>query len=671
MAMAVLVSVTAAAVAGAYHLTIQPVIAERLQDEVADLARGLGIDAAFILAEAASRLHGLALAHHVQKAAREARIEGMAPGGPPTEALLALDRAWVDAADTDPFVDRISGQVEGANPAADRLRRFVKNFPEDSELILTDSFGATLAATGRLSDYYQADEEWWRAAWNDGHGAVFISEPSFDKSAGVRALLVALPVRIDGDGEVIGILRSTFALGKLLSIVRQVRPGTSGWAAIVDRAGLELGSNAAGEHDGGPWILARAEIAMTWTGPQENPFEAEVRESIAKLEWSAVVGQSQDELDAALNAAMKRSLAIGIVAMVLASMLAILVATLMTRRIAALKAAARAIGAGELDAPIPRLGNDDIGVLSAAFGQMAARLRQVIQSLQLQAHDASIANEQMRREIELRKFAELALTDAKIKADAASRAKSHFLANMSHELRTPLNAVIGFSDILSTELMGPLGNPKYKEYAQDIRNSGNHLLQLINDLLDLSKIEAGKMELHEEWLDPREAIDAACGMIEERAARLRLHIEVDLPKTLPRLYADRRLILQVFLNILSNAVKFTPEDGRIKVTAFDTNDGGMGIGFADTGIGIAESDIATVLQPFGQVEGAFQKIHQGTGLGLPLAVSILERHGCRLELQSRLNEGTTVRVLFPASRKGSNLSMQEQPARAADGAVGR
>jgi signal transduction histidine kinase len=518
---------------------------------------------------------------------------------------------------------------------------------------------------------------------------VYISQPSFDRSAGVLAVLVALPVRIEGDGEVIGVLRSTLSMNKLSSVVRPIGPGTSGWATIVDEAGKELGHGAApfrldsavpsharpelassvldpvsavgaaADGFGRQSVLGRSRIEVGWGSPDKRLFENEVRNAVAALHWTVIVWQSEEEVDAGLIAAMKRSLVIGILAVVLASMLAIVVATLMTRRIAALKTAVRAIGRGELDTPIPRLGADDIGVLASAFGQMTVRLRQVIQSLQWQAHDASVANEQMRREIELRKSAERALTDASIKADAANRAKSHFLANMSHELRTPLNAVIGFSDILSTEMLGPLGNAKYKEYAEDIRDSGHHLLQLINDVLDLSKIEAGKMELHEEWLDVRDVIEAARTMVAERGARLQSRVEIDVPGTLPRLFADRRLMLQVVLNLLSNSVKFTPEGGRISIAASRADDGGMAIEVTDTGIGIAEADIPTVLQPFGQVEDTFQRKHQGTGLGLPLAVSILEQHGSRLEIQSRLGEGTSITIHWPASRTGSHLMTPE------------
>jgi signal transduction histidine kinase len=611
----------------------------------------------------------------------------MVPGGAPTPALLAMDDAWVNASDEDPLIARVTGRDAGTNPAADLLKTMVRVFPEESEFILTDRFGATVAATGRLTDFYQGDERWWQAAWNHGQGAVYMSQPSFDQSANAFAIDVATLVRAGGDGEPIGVLRSTFAVDKLFSIVRQIRAGTSGWAAIVDRYGRELGSAAglfgwtssvpsnvrpvlasamndpagatAATADvmGQNAVLGRSQIEMVTTGPEVDRFERDVSEAIGALEWTAIVGRSETEVDVGLIAAMKRSLVIGVAAVILASLMAVVVATLMTRRIGALKAAARAIGAGALDTAIPHLGSDDIGVLARAFGQMANRLRETIQSLQLQADDTSLANEQLRQENDLRKQAERALREAMVKAESASRAKSRFLANMSHELRTPLNAVIGFADILGNEMMGPLGSPRYKEYAEDIRASGSHLLQLINDILDLSKIEAGKLDLHEEWLVLGEVIESARAMVAEKAVRQGLLLRVDVPAALPRLLADRRLTLQVLLNLLSNAVKFTPTGGRISIDAFRADDLGLAVRVGDTGIGIAEADIPIVLQPFGQVEGAFQRSHDGTGLGLPLSLSIMQLHGGRMDIASRPGEGTKVTIHFPASRVGDGLAM--------------
>ncbi|MFZ0692919.1 MAG: histidine kinase dimerization/phospho-acceptor domain-containing protein, partial [Alphaproteobacteria bacterium] len=194
------------------------------------------------------------------------------------------------------------------------------------------------------------------------------------------------------------------------------------------------------------------------------------------------------------------------------------------------------------------------------------------------------------------------LSSAKEQAEIANRAKSEFLANMSHELRTPLNAIIGFSEIMKDELSGPINNPYYREYVRDIHASANHLLEVINDILDVSKVEAGKIELQESPVEIDSTVQAAVRLVIERAREADIRVDVTLPQTLPRLYADVRRVKQMMLNLLSNAVKFTPAGGSVKVDAH-ADDTGLSISVADTGIGIAEDKIALVFTPFAQVDG--------------------------------------------------------------------
>jgi signal transduction histidine kinase len=234
---------------------------------------------------------------------------------------------------------------------------------------------------------------------------------------------------------------------------------------------------------------------------------------------------------------------------------------------------------------------------------------------------------------------------AKEGAEAANRAKSAFLANMSHELRTPLNAIIGFSEIIKTGVFGAAGD-RYREYAGHILSSGTHLLDLINDILDLSKLEAGQFELHEEHVDIAAAIAECLNLIEPHARRAKVRISTALEPGLPAIRGDERRIRQIVLNLLSNAVKFTPEGGGVQVSAFLKNDG-LAIVVSDTGIGIAAADIPTALRSFGQVDSKISRKHNGTGLGLPLAKHFTELHGGTLSLESEVNRGTTITVTFP------------------------
>jgi PAS domain S-box-containing protein len=236
------------------------------------------------------------------------------------------------------------------------------------------------------------------------------------------------------------------------------------------------------------------------------------------------------------------------------------------------------------------------------------------------------------------------------RAEAASNAKSDFLANMSHELRTPLNSIIGYSQILVGEFIGKLGNSKYIEYSKDIQASGEHLLKLINDILDISKVEAGEFEIDEAEFDVLQNIDAALMLVKLRSLSKNQNLEVHVPADLPRLQADERLIRQILINLLSNAIKFTPDGGRVVIGANLDDQGRVVQWVEDSGIGIAAADIKKVLEPFGQIRPTPELTHEGTGLGLSLSKNLIELHGGTLLIESEINKGTTVTLTFPPER---------------------
>ena len=248
------------------------------------------------------------------------------------------------------------------------------------------------------------------------------------------------------------------------------------------------------------------------------------------------------------------------------------------------------------------------------------------------------------------KWREEALLGAKEDAELANRTKSEFLASMSHELRTPLNAIIGFSDIMDAEMLGPLGNERYKGYSKDISDSARHLLALINDILDVAKVEAGQMSLVEEIVEPGELIESVRRLVAPRAERANLSLRVRNAAGAPPLRADGTKLKQILINLMSNAVKFTPEGGRIELVAEAAESGEFMFVVSDSGIGIEAEDIPRAMAPFGQVDSRLNRKFDGTGLGLPLAKSLTELHGGTFELVSRIGVGTKVTVRLPASR---------------------
>ena len=289
-------------------------------------------------------------------------------------------------------------------------------------------------------------------------------------------------------------------------------------------------------------------------------------------------------------------------------------------------------------------------ILTALFGGLAWLLTR-----QVAAH--------ARVEADLRRAME--------EAEAANIAKSEFLANVSHELRTPLNAVIGFSEVMRDALMGPIDN-RYREYAQDIHESGQHLLRLIGDVLDLSKIGAGRLELHEEPADLAQLMQACHRLLADRARDSKITLAIDIARDLPVVLADPVRLKQIILNLMTNAVKFTPEGGRVTARAAPDAEGGVTITVADTGIGMSAQEIVVALEPFRQVDNAMSRRYEGSGLGLPLAKQLAELHGGQLELISEPGTGTTARVRLPHRRvlRQADLVAEAQDARLLASVVG-
>ena len=348
--------------------------------------------------------------------------------------------------------------------------------------------------------------------------------------------------------------------------------------------------------------------------------------TFAERRWELHAAISTDVAFASVIRLRTQALLVGFLASLLAFAIGWLGANSLVRPISALIATMNTLAQGKDQIEIPCLNRkDEIGSMAQAlevFKNVNTKLK--------------------RNESQL----ELAL-DA---AEGANRAKSVFLANMSHELRTPLNAIIGFSDIIKDERLGPVGSTKYREYADDINESGQHLLALINDILDLSKVESGSDELHEENIEISQIAKALLKLVVGFARKGNIELELDVPDDTPLLYADERKVKQTLLNLLSNAIKFTPDGGKVTLKIWSRAESGYVFQVTDTGIGIATEDIPRALAPFQQIDSGLNRKHDGTGLGLSLTKSLVEMHGGYLDLQSKVGVGTTVTVRFPAER---------------------
>jgi signal transduction histidine kinase len=462
---------------------------------------------------------------------------------------------------------------------------------------------------------------------------------------GLPHLTVSVAERAPGRGAVV----AEIDLRSIRQVIDRARVGTAGYAYAVDSRGelvTHPDENLVLRHTS---FASLPQVRAALRGPAKAPADAATTgrdqdgtkvlsafQTIQPLGWRVFVEQPLSEAFAPLKSAIWRTAFLLVAFLLLAIATGVLLARRLVRPIESMQTAAAKIGSGSLNQRIEVPSNDELGALAEEFNRMAARLQESYSGLEQKVEERT-------REL----GTALAELDEKSRElEAASRHKSEFLANMSHELRTPLNAIIGFSQVLNEKLFGEV-NEKQAEYLDDILTSANHLLALINDILDLSKVEAGQVELEITSFSLREALERGVVTVRERATHDGVQVTLAANGGVDLVTGDERRIRQVIFNLLSNAVKFTPDGGAVDVRATQV-DGEIRVSVADTGPGIAAEDHERIFEEFQQTDAGVDQ-REGTGLGLALSKRLVELHGGRIWVDSEFGKGSTFVFTLPAS----------------------
>ncbi len=518
--------------------------------------------------------------------------------------------------------------------AAPELQTFLRLSPQIDACSLFDTKGINRASgivSARNIGGYSGDREWFQETMKTGKP--FLGLPTLSRATGRPNIPYSVPI-LDNQGEVQAIFVGGISLGVLSDAITKFQTGRSSRTSLLDLRGggvllahpdrKRILTPSTGRNKAVDRLLKRERGAMETADSNGKPSLI-VYAPVPRLPWGVLIIQPSQAALAPLSESLREGIFIVAAVLLGAALAGGWSAHYLTRPIAHLRQAANALAAGDLDQRVHFTRKDELGDLGRGFDHMAAALAEHRAQLEAAYQDLQRQNRLIQK---------------------ANRMKSEFLANMSHELRTPLNGIIGFAEMMHDEKLGPVSEP-HKEYLGDILVSARHLLQLINDVLDLAKVEAGKLEFQPEPVEIGKLLREACDIVRTLAAKKELKIEIDVKPEIGSVALDPAKFKQVLYNYLSNAIKFTPEGGRIAVRALPHGPRAFRLEVEDTGFGIAPGDIASLFLEFQQLDATLARKFQGTGLGLALTKKIVEAQGGSVGVTSTPGVGSTFFATLP------------------------
>lgn len=538
------------------------------------------------------------------------------------------------------------------NRASRYLADVKKQTQNLEELFITDNKGMLIASASKTKYLFFGEESWWRAAYNDGKGDTYLGEIYLDPDRNQYLQRIVLPVR-DEDGQILGIIHAAITIDRISQVIQKFRVGNTGHAMLINSAAVILICPIFSPRSHKITTELMKKITMPsegWSIVKDNAHGG--KNAIAGFDsisysikgsrnssWYIFVSQSPSESFAPIHTLLKRLASILLLSVIILSGMGFLAARRIVQPIKLLQKGTEIIGGGDLNYRIDVRTGDEIEVLANDFNKMVEQIH--ISYSELEQHVSDRTKE---------------LQTGYQEMETISRLKSEFLANMSHELRTPLNSILGFSEMLQDCLIGKL-NDKQQKYTGYIHESGKHLLELINSILDLSKIEAGMMAVIPEQFSVRKSIDEVYSIIHPLASKKNIDIHLDISDGVSDIVADKMMFKQIMYNLLSNAVKFTGEGGEIKINA-TSNDFFLQASIIDNGIGIEEDNLKMIFNEFTQADSSTSKEYEGTGLGLTLTKRFIEIQGGMMTVESDVGVGSNFTFRIPVNVTTDNIKTE-------------